>query len=894
MSLFKVREWWSTHCGSDENFDTSCLCIGNADNNPAKTIQILVGSHSGVLRVYQPSCKMEEDGTFEGYKPDHLLLECQMSQAVLQVSLGKFVSGSDKVYIALLHPRKLSVYSITGNAGDAEPGTQYHLSLMYEHNLQYSSFSLVKGTFGGVKDREFVCVQSVDGALSFFEQGSFAFTRFLPEFLLPGPFAYVSKTDSFVTVNTAFHFESYRFQTLAVATEAAKRPPDDADVIPKGKRIVADWSVSIGEEAMDITVADFSNAPTLILVLGERTLFAFKPSGELHFLKMLDYSSACLFPYPSANEGSIMLLMATQRSTLLVYQDTTLKWAAQLTFAPVAVARATIQSIEGAVVALSDEGQLQCCYLGTDPSLFVAQAPESRDFSFRETEEELKTLEKLIKSATESFPGSKKAEGELKIKVITSTVSEVPCLDDGAYSDDGDTLVPSVIVKVHLETSTPLHDVHVVVQVARPLVALNGDFTLSSLLDYHQMAFTVKQAGDALPSSLELKVVAVYQSKGGASKVAQASLHLPLSLVAQPCMAEKASEHKLTIETNKPAVPSNELFSDFVSDITSQTVGMQFLHGPQVSILVSRSSQKYRIQSDSFAALWLPTMELIRRLHQYYKRSNNGEALKYSFSSNLPLQEYFDIIDKYFEVRQRGMELEEHLGQRAAQFRVVQKCVLTKLKDKTPTPLNNFDSLLEVTQRELLSLANQQMEACKAHENVISMLSSASQLILLLLKLKVQMNSADFKIFQAAFAVDLNSSIKEGWEEKLEAALCHLLQTGLRNLDEEPPPVPTEFVPLKDVARLKTLIAVTFERLLDGAQLSLDLPKRTTAVKQAEDCDQDGSVLRREEMFELSGTALLSPVPGPSTSKSAKQDSELERWMAESQESGDPGNDLSP
>lgn len=47
------------------------------------------------------------------------------------------------------------------------------------------------------------------------------------------------------------------------------------------------------------------------------------------------------------------------------------------------------------------------------------------------------------------------------------------------------------------------------------------------------------------------------------------------------------------------------------------------------------------------------------------------------------------------------MELEELLGQRAAQFRVVQKCVLTKLKDKTPTPLNNFDSLLEVTHREV-------------------------------------------------------------------------------------------------------------------------------------------------------------------------------------------------
>lgn len=130
------------------------------------------------------------------------------------------------------------------------------------------------------------------------------------------------------------------------------------------------------------------------------------------------------------------------------------------------------------------------------------------------------------------------------------------------------------------------------------------------------------------------------------------------------------------------------LLSDFSCDITSQTVGIQYLHGHQVSILVSRSSrkfftflfavnfeyywrlftyaslsvhnasliycftltEKYRIQSDSFAALWLPILELLRRLRQYYKHSSNGETLKCNFSSNLPLQEYFAVIDKYFEV----------------------------------------------------------------------------------------------------------------------------------------------------------------------------------------------------------------------------------------------------
>lgn len=98
---------------------------------------------------------------------------------------------------------------------------------------------------------------------------------------------------------------------------------------------------------------------------------------------------------------------------------------------------------------MSDKGQLSCSYLGTDPSLFVASAPENREFSFKESEEELKALDKAIKSSAERFPGSRKAENELKIRVLTSTMSEVPCSnEDSTYDEDGDAFVPSVIVKV--------------------------------------------------------------------------------------------------------------------------------------------------------------------------------------------------------------------------------------------------------------------------------------------------------------------------------------------------------------------------------------------------------------------------------------------------------------
>jgi hypothetical protein len=34
MSLFKIKDWWSVQCGSDEDFGHNSLCIANIDNNP--------------------------------------------------------------------------------------------------------------------------------------------------------------------------------------------------------------------------------------------------------------------------------------------------------------------------------------------------------------------------------------------------------------------------------------------------------------------------------------------------------------------------------------------------------------------------------------------------------------------------------------------------------------------------------------------------------------------------------------------------------------------------------------------------------------------------------------------------------------------------------------------
>jgi Bardet-Biedl syndrome 9 protein len=61
------------------------------------------------------------------------------------------------------------------------------------------------------------------GLLSVFEQDCHAFSRFLPNFLLPGPLCYVPKIDAFVTCNSQMEIECYRYQILASSSASQKR-----------------------------------------------------------------------------------------------------------------------------------------------------------------------------------------------------------------------------------------------------------------------------------------------------------------------------------------------------------------------------------------------------------------------------------------------------------------------------------------------------------------------------------------------------------------------------------------------------------------------------------------------------------------------------------------------
>lgn len=418
MSLFKARDWWSITLGDKEEFDQGCLCLADIDNIGNGQDKIIVGSYMGYLRIFNPHPVKTGDSA----QAEDLLLEVYLQDPILQVEVGKFVSGTEVLHLAVLHSRKLCIYSISGTLGNVEHGNQYQIKLIYEHHLQRTAYNMTYGPFGGVKGRDLICIQSMDGMLMLFEQESFAFGRFLPGSLLPGPLAYSSRTDSFITVSSCRQVESYKYQVLAFAMDADKKQETEQQKLGSGKRLIADWTLNIGEQARDICIVSFNQPVSSIFVLGERNLFCLKENGQIRFMKKLDCSPSCFLPYCSVSEGTINILIGNHNSMLHIYQDVTLKWASQLPHIPVAVKVGSLHDLKGVIVTLSDDGHLQCSYLGTDPSLFQAPKVEARELNYDDLDRELKELQTIIKDVNRSqgiWPMTER-EDDLKVSAVVS------------------------------------------------------------------------------------------------------------------------------------------------------------------------------------------------------------------------------------------------------------------------------------------------------------------------------------------------------------------------------------------------------------------------------------------------------------------------------------------
>ncbi|KAL3855651.1 hypothetical protein ACJMK2_014858 [Sinanodonta woodiana] len=829
MSLFKARDWWSTTVGEEEEFDQGCLCVANIDNSTEEIDKIIIGSYHGILRIFNPQPSREESGS-SGYKPSDVVLESSLQNPILQLEAGKFVSGSELLHLAVLHPRRLSVYSVAAQSGAVEHGTQYQLTLAYEHNLQRTSHSICFGPFGGIKGKDFICVQSMDGTVSVFEQESFSFSRFLPGFVLPGPLVYVAKTDSFVTVSSSWQLECYKYQVLAVATDAKTK--EESQNIKSGKRITPDWIFSIGEQALDIAVVTYQQASPFIMILGERNLFCVTETGRLRFMKKFEYDVSCFCPYSSVTEGAVNYLVATYTESLMIFQDNSLKWAAKLEHVPVQIRVGAFKDLKGVIVTLSDSGILQCSYLGTDPDLFIPPPSESRDLNYADMDREMMILQKRIKekSGKSVIMPSQRSEEDLTISVYVN-----PNLDDVSMASgvdlDGEQ-VPSITVHIQLKSRLLLENVKLFVHPVWPLDANMKMFDVPAVETSQPSELFVAffMRGKCMPSDLTAEVSAKYSSASGAVRIATAKVKLPLKLVVKPVSPVKSAKYKLTLESNKPPANLNDIFSDLLGvneGGQGLALGFQYFGGPVVTVLASKTSQRYRLQCDQWEGMWLVSRELVSRLNSQYNRSKSRE-FSINFTGQLPLQEYFELIDAHFELRLNAENCKEMLAQRASQFRAIQRRLLTRFKDKTPAPLANLDTLLEGTYRQLLHLADAAEDNNGALLLASHNLSAGTSLFNLLIKLWSNMSDAEYEVLQRIISPVVSDNVEQGWEESVDIAVTHLLRTTLaksvkdQTLNPQPLKIP------EDTSKVKKHIALLCDKLSKGARLVDGLPTNSS------------------------------------------------------------------
>ena len=88
----------------------------------------------------------------------------------------------------------------------------------------------------------------------------------------------------------------------------------------------------------------------------------------------------------------------------------------------------------------------------------------------------------------------------------------------------------------------------------------------------------------------------------------------------------------------------------------SNAAGFQYFGGSYVTVLSSKTSQRYRLQSDNLASLWLLTQSIETRLIK--KFSGDKIPLECSYSSSLPMHEYYSEIELHFHKRKKLITLQ--------------------------------------------------------------------------------------------------------------------------------------------------------------------------------------------------------------------------------------------
>lgn len=846
------------------------MCIGNVDNGPEGKCKIVTGSMQGTIRIFYPKQK--------DYQIEDSILEKSLDDPILQLEIGHFISDEPLLALAVLHPRKLVVYRVEAKGGVGTNANYHELVRAYEHKLgvrglHFTACNMTVGHFGGA-DRDMIAVQSMDGQIAIYEQEHFAFNRQLPNVLLPGPLCYLPRTDTFVTCDSTMKVICYKYHALAAAASARDVKDNEEGKIGAAanvKKIQINWECNIGEYAYEIASARFTSAVKVgvneILVLGEHTIFVLRETdGELVSQKRMEFEATVMCPYlrPGAtkkNASKDNMILASNTGHIMIYDDKRLLWSArlgtQINCPIVHVEVAQFGDLPGLIAMMDDQGTIAISYLGTDPPNTKVGANETKELDYDKMDEEHRRLLTIIRDSKQE--GSRDTSERVLLRVQIPGLMEVTRdgIDDDfhhegklARTSDGNNLQLTVRLYVSYTGKAGLQNVNVSVMAPEGIICRNRSFLLDKLVANSHTPVIIPlvfyPSADRIPNNLGASVVAAYTTPTGEPRTAIVEVQLPVCMSCMVSPPIKQSTFKFTLNTNRMPPNLVRLFGDMltqpgvleehrkiIKQTTTNVVSFKYYNGIDCTILGSKNAGRLRVQSSTLHALLVVSLELVRRLQQYFQDDNDDSAEPFSiqYQEPLPLADFFVCIDQHFEARTKLLEVNTKLENRAHQFRIIQKRLLVRFKDRNSSPLGHLDTLMRGTFNKMIDLGNE-VEQCQ--KNLVakaSRLSTVTCLMLMLMRYRFGLDDENYTILEGHLSpiIDDLDSGEQGWEERTDAAMTHLLRTCLAKNAKESASVPAPLKMLKSTTKFKKHITIVCDRLGKGARLVTKAPSKKGA-----------------------------------------------------------------
>lgn len=314
-----------------------------------------------------------------------------------------------------------------------------------------------------------------------------------------------------------------------------------------------------------------------------------------------------LLPLIETNARLIVTIIS-DNGTVLIYDKTTLTWAAQLTDIPVSIVRSNLSGLPGAICTLSENGKIDISYLGSDPQTFQVPPLNLQKLNFEKTQSELINLEKEITAAinvNEILTFNRSIKEDLNVQILFNEPKQLKNstkLPLPTSHPDHILIVPAqIILSAHALIK------HIQVELICPLsLKVNKSiYSIDQMCVEQSNQFDIQlyMQRDFEVCGTAITVVISYFREQNIPSVIEKTELLPLSIFHRLCTPEKTADIHITISTDQVNAPTlGQLFADhFQLDASQNVLAFQSIHtGRIVTIIMAKNSNRYRLLKTNF------------------------------------------------------------------------------------------------------------------------------------------------------------------------------------------------------------------------------------------------------------------------------------------------------